>query len=154
MGLCTADCTKSNPARWRFTIDLRLVNWFRKQYQSSLPTVEQEQTKLTASKCYANLDIRHGYRQLPVQHESRESQSFIIPDNVYKPTTVFHGTTYAFLHFQAFLTMSLPPDLKGHTIFWVDDCLFHGRTMERLLKHISLLLTFRANPYCKPLPAK
>ena len=44
-----------------FTVDLRLVNRYTKQHSFPMPRLENEMTKLTGSKFFANFDLSHGY---------------------------------------------------------------------------------------------
>ena len=60
--------------------------------------LEHELTKLTGSRYYATFDLSHGYWQFELDKDSQDKQSFIIPDWIYSPTPVLHGTTNAVTH--------------------------------------------------------
>jgi hypothetical protein len=74
-----------------------------------MPHVESELSRLKSSKFYAAFDLSHGYWQLPLAPESQKCQSFIIPEGVYSPTRVLHGTTNAVNHIQAVLQEKFAP---------------------------------------------
>lgn len=132
---------KSGPAKFRFTVDLRPVNKFTLKHGYLMPNVEQELQSITGSKVYAKFDLSHGYWQFPLHEDSQECQSFVIPDGVYTPTRVLHGTTNAVTYLQSTIATLVPAELISQVLFWLDDILIHHATLYGLLSAISKQLT-------------
>eukprot|EP00171_Calliarthron_tuberculosum_P003723 IDg3723t1 len=130
---------KTGTSKFRFTVDLRLVNSFTKQHHFPMPRLETELTKLAGSKCFANFDLSHGYWQLELAEDSRDCQSFITPDGVFTPTRVLHGTTNAVAHLQSSLSQEVPEELRTAWLHWLDDILLHNQSADRLLANIEAL---------------
>ena len=57
---------KDGPARFRFTVDLRLVNKFTEKHGFLMPNIEQELHTVGGSSYFAKFDLSHGYSQLPL----------------------------------------------------------------------------------------
>ena len=101
-----------------------------------MPNLEHELTKLSNAIFFANLDLSHGYWQLPLHSDSQECQSFVTIDGIYTPTRVFHGTKNAVSHLQSALAGLLAPELRKKVLVWLDDILFHDPTIPGLLYSI------------------
>ena len=123
---------KDGPEQFRLTIDLRPVN--RQTVPSSwpMPQIDAALAQLANDKCFANIDLCHGYWQMPLAQESQECQSFITPDGVFTPTRVLHGQTNAVFFFQSTLS-ELCLSLRDVILQWLDDLLFHCRDEYHLL---------------------
>lgn len=145
---------KPGPARWRFTVDLRPVNRFTVRHQFPMPILEQELTKLSNARFFANFDFVHSYWQLPLHEESQSSQSFITPDGVFSPTRVPHGTTNAVTHLQSSLTLTIPNELRHNLLLWLDDCLLHSHSIDHFLQCLQLFLSYCVSFNWKLHPAK
>lgn len=61
---------KDGPPWWRFTVDLRPVNYYTVRHQFAMQILELELPKLAPSKCYANFDFTHSYWQLLLLKDS------------------------------------------------------------------------------------
>lgn len=103
---------KPGTDKWRFTVDLCPVNRFTIQHHFPMPILQHELTKIAGSTLFVNLDLSHGYWQLPLDEKSQECQSFITPDGIFTPTRVLHGTTNAVTHLEATINDILSPFLK------------------------------------------
>jgi hypothetical protein len=125
------------PSKFRFTVDLRPVNRFTVKHQFPMPNIEQELTRLSGSKFYATFDLCHGYWQLPLADSSQACQSFITPDAIFSPTRVLHGTTNAVTYIQAPLATIIPPELRQHQLYWLEDILTHSDTPTGLIPSIN-----------------
>jgi len=66
--------------------DVRPVNKDTVKHQYHMSHLEQEFTKLSR-RHYATFDLSNGYWQLPLHPDSQASHSFLMPDNVYSPTS-------------------------------------------------------------------
>ena len=128
---------KHGPVPFRFTVDLRPVNKFTIRHQYPMPNLEQELTKLSGSKYFANFDFSHAYWQLPLHPDSQSLHSFITPDGVFSPTRILHGTTNAVMHLQSSVEAILKTSLKRNTLLWLNDILIFSSTIDHLLELIS-----------------
>jgi RNase H-like domain found in reverse transcriptase len=77
-----------------------------------------------------------GYWQIPLQKKSQDSQSFIMPDGVYTPTRVIHGTRNATQNLQSVLVVMMD-DIKSNIKVWLGDCLLHTKTEDELLATLN-----------------
>lgn len=91
-------------------------------------------TKLGAAKFFATFDFLNGYWQLPLFEESQEFQSFIIPDGIYTPTRVLHGTKNAVTHLQPGLESIIPDDPNANMLSCLDDILLYAPSVEGLMQ--------------------
>ena len=132
--------SKSGPIPSRFTVDLRPVNKYTARHQYPMPNLEQELSRLSGSKFFANFDFSQAYWQLPLHEDSQQLQSFITPDGVYSPTRVLHGTTNAVTHLQSSITTILTPSLRKQTLLWLDDLLLFAPSVDKLFQLINDLL--------------
>jgi hypothetical protein len=90
---------KDGPEGFRFTVDLRPVNMQTIPHTWPMPNLETATAALAGDRCYASIDLCHGYWQMPLEDSSQECQSFITPDGVFTPTRVLHGQTNATSYF-------------------------------------------------------
>ena len=63
----------------RLVIDFRALNKQTERIHFPLPTIDECQTKIGMSKCFAILDLAHGYLQLPLKAEARAKTEFVTP---------------------------------------------------------------------------
>ena len=123
---------KPGPEQFRLTIDLRPVNNQTVPHNWPMPHIETAIAKLAQAKCYANIDLCHGYWQMPLAPNAQECQSFITPEGVFSPTRVLHGQSNAVFFFQSTVG-GLCESLRDHILQWLDDLLFYARDTRQLL---------------------
>lgn len=134
--------TKAGQLKWRFTVDLRPINWSSNLFQFPMPRVEIELSKTAWSSFFENSDCSQNYCQFPLHSGWQECWSLDTPDSLCATTRVQHGTNSAMLHVELLLTMQFPISLKPCTLLWVDDCLFHVLNIKGLLDDICKSLSF------------
>ena len=145
---------KDEPARFRFTVDLRLVNKFTEKHGFLMPNIEQELHTVGGSNYFAKFDLSHGYWPLRLHADSQECQSFVTPDGVYTPTRVLHGTTIAVTYLNSTLAYLLPADLLNGVLYWLDDILLHDKTIKGLFKSMEKLFSIFKDRNLKLHPEK
>ena len=64
---------KPGPEQFRLTIDLRPVNNQTVPHNWRLPNVDTAIARLAPAKCYANIDLCHGYWQMPLAEDAHKS---------------------------------------------------------------------------------
>lgn len=124
-------------ALYRFTAYIRLENKFTIKYQYPLPSLTQELTKVALSLYFADVDFLHGCWQLALALMSHKCQQFIMPDGIFTPSHVLHGTTYAIIPLQSSLAGIILEDLKPSVLCWLDDVLIHEPTVDGLLQSLE-----------------
>lgn len=145
---------KPGSAKFRFTVDLRPVNLYTVRYHFPMLNVEQGLIKLADSKYYATFDLSHGYWQFELDEPPRECQSCIMPDEVYTPTCVLHGTTNAKMYIQSTLADLFSDSLLRHALDWLDDILLHSSSVDGLIVNVRTLLKLIAAHNSRLHPSK
>lgn len=133
---------KASVVQYRFTVDLRPVNRFTVKHQFPMPNLQQELIRISGAQYFARWDLSHCYWQLPLDKASQESQSFIIPEGIYSPTRVLHGTTNAVMFLQSMPASCLPEDLRRHTLWWLDDILIFSESISDHVIAVQKFLDF------------
>lgn len=100
-----------------------------------MPHLETVLATVSGDKCFANIDLCHGYWQLALHPNSQECLSFITPSGVFSPTRVFQGQTNAAQYFQSVIEQICTP-IQEVIIQWLDDLLFHCRNTTHLLQSL------------------
>ena len=145
---------KNNSARWaspalavpkpgssklRFTVDLRGPNSNTVPIQSAMPHLESILQDIEGSTCFANIDLAHGYWQIPLSVESQEMMSIQTPIGVYSSRRLIQGGSDSGNHFQAVLGEKFQGRVKN-LIQWLDDFLFFSKDEKGLLDDIQAFL--------------
>lgn len=141
-------------AEYRFTTNLRPVNFFTVKHQFPMPNIEHDLDELRESKCFANVDMSHSFWQLMLALEPQDCQSIITPEGIFTPTRVSHGTTNAVTHLQPSFTAIIPDDPNPNVLFCLDDILIHTPTTERLQESIRSFFSLCVDHNIKLHPAK
>eukprot|EP00171_Calliarthron_tuberculosum_P014233 IDg14233t1 len=137
---------KNNAARWsspalavlkpsstklRFTVDLRGPNARTVPIQSAMPHLESHFQDISGSSYFANIDLAHGYWQIPLAKESQEMMSIQTQVGVYSSKRLLQGGSDSGNHFQADLVCE-EINLKVHaekSNFFARKVTFCGRTI-------------------------
>jgi len=65
-----------------------------------------------------------------------------MPDGIYTPTRVLHGTTNAVMYLQLTMAAHLPDDLRHNILWWLDDIFIHYETLDDHLLDIRRFFEF------------
>ena len=145
---------KNNTARWaspalavpkpgstkmRFTVDLRGPNARTIPIQSAMPHLESHFQDISGSNCFANMDLAHGYWQIPLAEESQEMMSIQTPIGVYSSRRLLQGGSDSGNHFQAVLGEKFLGRVKK-ILQWLDDFLLYAKDERGLLDDIESFL--------------
>jgi hypothetical protein len=82
-----------------------------------MPNLQDELHNSHGSEVFATLDFCQGYWQMPLHKDSQDCQFFIMPDGVYTPTRVLHGTSNATQHLQSVLVVMMD-DINRNIKVW------------------------------------
>ena len=130
---------KPGSAALRFTVDLRGPNARTVPIQSTMPHLESDFQDIEGSKCFANVDLAHGYWQIPLAEESQEMMSILTPLGVYSSYRLLQGGSDSGNHFQAVLAEKFQGRVK-RMIQWLDDFLFYVTGEGQLLDDFEAYL--------------
>ena len=142
---------KAGPEEFRFTIDLRPVNFRTVPHVWPVPDLEFAVGQLAEDVCYTSLDLCHGYWQLQLHQDSQQCQSFIAPDGVFSPTRVMHGQTNAVSYLQSSFQL-LTEGIRKRLLQWLDDILLHCRSASELLHVLRDFFGYVANTASNYMP--
>ena len=130
---------KPGSSKLRFTVDLRGPNSNTIPIQSAMPHLESLMQEIQGSTCFANVDLAHGYWQIPLAEESQEMMSIQTPLGIYSSRRLLQGGSDSGNHFQAVLGEKFQGRVKN-LIQWLDDFLFYSKDEEGLLNDIQNFL--------------
>jgi hypothetical protein len=123
----------SNAEGYILTVDLHQVHQRREPIVWPVSDRESCSHQLAASTCRASADFSKCHRQLALDEDSQECQSFVAPDGVYPPRRVLHGQVSAPACAQAAVRIMFQ-DLDDKLLSWLDDLLLHCRDVDGLLR--------------------
>ena len=127
---------KPGTNKLRFTVDLRGPNARTVPITSAMPHLESQLQDVSGSRCFANLDLAHGYWQVPLSKESQEMMSIQTPIGVYSSRRLLQGGTDSGNHFQAVLQQKLDGRVEKY-LQWIDDFLFYAKNENELLDSLE-----------------
>lgn len=130
---------KPGSSRMRFTVDLRGPNARTVPIQSAMPHLESHFQDIAGSSCFANVDLAHGYWQIPLAQDSQEMMSIQTLIGVYSSRRLLQGGSDSGNHFQAVLGEKF----DGHVsnmLQWLDDFLMYSPTEAGLLDSVQSFL--------------
>ncbi len=107
-----------------------------------MPNLELEVHKLSASKCFANINFSNAYWQMPLAKKSQEFQTFLTPDGLYTPTSVLHDTKNAVTHLQSSMDNLFTDELPKYCLSWLANILYHVQTLDELMNAMQSFLKY------------
>ena len=114
-------------------VDLRAVNAVTVPSAWPMPNLEVAMQSLRGMRFFAVIDLWQGYWQFPLAEESRETQSIMTYEGVYKPMRIIQGSTNSVINFQSNMQGVLGDNLYNTCLLWVDDILVYAITIRELL---------------------
>lgn len=131
---------KPGPEKFRFTVDLRVVNASTIPRTWPTPNLADVIQNFAGSKFFGSFDALQGYWQLELAEDSRDCQSIITPFGVFTPTRVLHGTTNATAHMQSGISGIIDP-VSENVENYMDDIAPHAETEDEYLDTLDYFLT-------------
>jgi Reverse transcriptase (RNA-dependent DNA polymerase)/RNase H-like domain found in reverse transcriptase len=117
----------------RLVINYINANEHLELFNPGFPKITDIQRILMGNKFFADLDLIKGFKQIPLDKESRRFASFITPFGQFQPTRVFEGLGCAPGHMQAAMLEFLRRnDLMNNQFClpYIDDLKFGSQTIE------------------------
>ena len=144
---------KDGPGEWRFTGDLRPVNYWTIPSSYPMPVVEQELAKALGSKFFGDFDMPHSFWQFLIHPDDQETQSIITPFGIFTSRRLLHGHVNANSHLQSSISNEMSDHLKNRMLMWVDDMVIPGKDIDQFLEDLTefLDLCVRLNIKLHPL---
>lgn len=125
---------------FRFTVELRVPNSRTIPIVSAMRHLDSEIQNLSSAQFFANIDLAHGYWQIPLSSNSQEMLSIQTPIGVYSSNRLLQGGSDSGNHFQAVLSEKFENRIKK-IIQWLEDFLLYAASEHELL---DILETFFA----------
>ena len=132
--------SKPGSDKLRFTVDLRGPKSRTVPIQSAMPHLESHLQDVAGSKCFASVDLAHGYWQVPLAEESQEMLSIQTPLGVYSSKRLLQGGSDSGNHFQAVLAQKFDGRVK-RLLQWLDDFLMYAKNESQLLEDFEAFLS-------------
>lgn len=128
---------RKSTGKYRFCIDMRKVNDSSIKDAYPLPRINAILEKLRPAKYISTLDLRHGYWQVPLSHDSRPITAFTVPGmGLFQFRVMPFGLHSAGATFQRLLDKIIGPELEPHAFAYLDDLVVVSGSFD---EHLSLL---------------
>lgn len=88
----------------------------------------------------SSIDLTSSFWQMPLAEECRDFTGFLYKGRSYRYTVTPFGLKSSLASLTRGLDHILTEEVKRFTIIYVDDCLCISRSIEGLIKDLSLLL--------------
>eukprot|EP00171_Calliarthron_tuberculosum_P021209 IDg21209t1 len=105
-----------------------------------MPHLESRFQDTEGSKCFASIDMTHGYWQIPLDEGSREMHSIQTPIGVYTPVRILQGGSDSGNHFQAVTEEKFQAGDVKKLLQWIDDFLLYAKDEQELINNIEKFL--------------
>ena len=123
----------------RLCIDYRKLNQKTVTSHWPIPRILDILDKISKSKWFTTLDLKHGYWQVRLHPNSMDKAAFITEHGVYAPTRLPFGLKNAPSEFSRIMQMILG-NLTGFVEIYLDDVTIHSKTFEEHVEHIETVL--------------
>lgn len=124
---------KKKTNEWRVCVDYRQLNEITIRDRYPFPRIGDLLYRIQNSRYFVALDLRAGYWQIPMDHESRKYTAFRSFKGLYEFLVMPFGLTNAPATFQRAMDNLLGDLYFIGVIVYLDDILIHGRTFEETL---------------------
>lgn len=116
--------------KYRFCIDFRKINDVTEKDAYMLPQVNATIDKLRNAKYITTLDLKDGYRQIPLSEESKPITAFTVPGRgLYQFKVLPFGLHSAPATFQRLLDRVIGADLEPRVFVYLDDIVILGSNL-------------------------
>ena len=117
---------KSNPTQLRMNIDMTTANTAIKRTRHVIPTLEELRYKLNGAKHFTKLDMKQGYMQLELKHESRYMTTFYTHRGLRRFKRLNFGTNSAAEIFHQEISQAVVDIDHADNLY--DDIIVYGKT--------------------------
>ena len=104
------------------------------------PNIDQIWAKLKNEKYFSTLDIRSGFRHMPIKKEDRYETAFVVDSyGKFQWCRTPFGLEQAPARLNSLMLKIFFPYMDKFVIFYVDDLLIFSVTEEEHLEHLRLV---------------
>jgi len=126
--------------RFRFCIDFRKLNARTKSDPFPIPRMDSLLHRLGEAVYITKFDLRKGYWQIRMHHDSAKYTAFICHEGKYEFDRLCFGLKTAPSIFQRFINKVLGSARGRFAEAYLDDILIYSNSWEEHLQHISYIL--------------
>ena len=124
----------------RFCIDYRKLNSVTRKDAYPLPRVDDTLEALSGSKWFSTLDLLCGYWQVEVEEKDRHKTAFCTREGLFELKVMPFGLCNAPAVFQRLMDLVLSGIQWERCLVYIDDIVIMGKTFERHLQNLKLVL--------------
>eukprot|EP00731_Ephydatia_muelleri_P038438 Em0760g4a len=124
----------------RFCIDYRKLNSVTRKDAYPLPRVDDTLEALSGSKWFSTLDLLCGYWQVEVEEKDRHKTAFCTREGLFEFKVMPFGLCNAPAVFQRLMDLVLSGIQWERCLVYIDDIVIMGKTFERHLQNLKLVL--------------
>ena len=124
----------------RFCIDYRKLNSVTRKDAYPLPRVDNTLEALSGSKWFSTLDLLCGYWQVEVEEKDRHKTAFCTREGLFEFKVMPFGLCNAPAVFQRLMDLVLFGIQWERCLVYIDDIVIMGKTFERHLQNLKLVL--------------
>ena len=121
----------------RFCIDYRRLNSISKRDLYPLPSIDDVFDSMTGAKIFSTLDLRSGYRQIPMDEASKEKTAFICHRGLYQFKCLPFGLMNGPAKFQRFMNKILVPYIGKFCCCYLEDIVVYSKTEDEHHGHLN-----------------
>ena len=131
-------CVPKANGEVRVCVDMRRANEAVIRERHPIPTIEDVMQDLNKSSVFSKLDLRWGYHQIELDHESREITTFNTHRGLYRYTRLMFGISCAPEMYQKVIQQILDGCSGVHNI--QDDIIVHGTNEKEHNERLNTVL--------------
>ena len=124
----------------RFCIDYRKLNSVTRKDAYPLPRVDDTLEALSGSKWFSTLDLICGYWQVEIEEKDRHKTAFCTREGLFEFKVMPFGLCNAPAVFQRLMDLVLSGIQWERCLVYIDDIVIMGKTFERHLQNLILVL--------------
>ena len=102
-----------------------------------LPRIDEMLARLRGAKYFSKLDLRDGYRQVPVKESDHFKMAFTCCYGTFKFNVMMFGFKNAPAHFQRSMNLLLADLLDECVLVYMDDILIYSKTAAEHHNHVK-----------------
>ncbi|XP_078495885.1 uncharacterized protein LOC144751873 [Ciona intestinalis] len=131
---------KKKSGEMRFCVDYRRLNDVSKKNSYPIPRVDDSLDEMSGSVYFSTLDLKSGYWQIPMDHESREKTAFSSHVGLYEFNVMPMGLSNSAATFQNLMRIVLNGIEWNGALAYLDDIIVYGRTFDEHIQRLDEVL--------------
>ena len=140
--------------KYRFCIDLRLVNDATEKDCYTIPRIDETVDALCGAVFFSSMDIDRAFWQIAMAEEDKHKFAFRIDGRLYEPNVMPFGSKNAPSTFQRLMDKILRGLTWKQCLVYIDDILVFANTFEEHCKRLDAVLERLGSAWLKLKPSK